>query len=100
MTEPAIFNRERIGELCRMPIKEPLELRLQRSSDKDPFVAVFWVNDNGIIGSSMTAAGSSMGQALSNLQYTGPLPKKAVQGWQFEVADAIATGLYPLIEIR
>jgi hypothetical protein len=85
-----------------MPVDEPVEIRVcsRRDPDVAKYVLSAWRNEHGTVGSSLTDANGSTPQHLSNLQMKQPYPRKAVAGWQAELIDAVASGLYPILEVR
>ena len=96
------------GGVDRMRTGDPLEIRLTRLRPSiggatirgEGFVLALWVDGHGMIRSSLDNGRGGASQALSNLQLTEIMPRKAVPGWQAEAVAAAASGLYEIDLVR
>lgn len=85
----------------KTPVVEPVEIRLEAFDGAVPYVLVASRNpERGTIGASMSQNGVGVAISLANLQMSLPFPGKAVHGWQIEVVEAVASGLYKILEVR
>ena len=108
-----IRNPQPGGGVDRMRTGDPIEIRLIRnapataaSSRLQPvgfpatLVLALWVDGHGMIRTSLDNGRGGASQALSNLQLTEVMPRKAVPGWQAEAVAAAASGLYEIELVR
>jgi hypothetical protein len=79
---------------------EAVEIRLSPSGYHELVILIAVALDNGAVQASMSSLGVGSPLSLSNLQMSLPLPRKAVQGWQIELVEAVASGLYSIVEVR
>ena len=93
-----IRNPQPGGGVDRMRTGDPLEIRL--TSRSGSLVLALWVDGHGIIRTSLNNGRGGSPQALSNLQLTEVMPRKAVPGWQAEAVAAAASGLYEIDLVR
>lgn len=89
----------RVSAARGMQATEALEVRFE-SARLGQLVLIASVSERGVIHYTLTNGRGGMAQALSNLQITVPVPMKAVVGWQTEAVSALATGLWPIVEVR
>lgn len=83
------------------PVSEPIEIRISyRNSNRQEVLSAWYKPETGVIGYSLTSATSDTPLSLSNLQAKRTYPRKAVPGWQSEVAAYAASGLGGVSEIR
>jgi hypothetical protein len=85
------------------PVSEPIEIRLfnpRLMPGGELYVLAASVSGSGLIQYGMTNNGCGVACSLSNLQPKGIFPKKAVSGWQVEVIEAAASGLYDVVKVR
>lgn len=88
-------------------VAEAIEIQLKWSStasehvrDTIAFNLTAWRNDQrGTVGYSLVRPGSSTQNALSSVQSKSFFPGKAKPGWQLQVIDFAAAGLYEIAHI-